>query len=132
MALRIEDAIKELEQKINETLDKAGKVIERDAKANCYGVFTSPTGELARSINTQLDEKEHICYIGSPLEYAPYVEIGTGIYSSQGDGRQTPWKYYSDRLGRWVTTEGQSPVPFLRPAVEKNKETVINMFKGIL
>lgn len=53
-------------------------------------------------------------YVGTALEYAPYVEFGTGIYSP--DGRKTPWSY-EDANGKWHTTRGMPAQPFLRPAL---------------
>lgn len=53
--------------------------------------------------------------------YAIYVEYGTGIYAVEGDGRKTPWRYYSDKLGRFVTTEGMKPQPFWDSSVEKGR-----------
>ena len=45
--------------------------------------------------------------------YAVFVEYGTGIYNMNGDGRQTPWVYYDDYIGQWVTTQGQAPKMFM-------------------
>lgn len=32
-------------------------------------------------------------YIGTNVEYAKYVELGTGVYASNGDGRKGWWVY---------------------------------------
>jgi hypothetical protein len=53
--------------------------------------------------------------VGSNVEYAPYVEFGTGIYADEG-GRQTPWRYQDDK-GVWHITHGQKPVHFLRDGI---------------
>ena len=47
-----------------------------------------------------------------------YVEYGTGIYSISGDGRKTPWVYWSDKLNRYVFTRGMRAQPYFKPAVE--------------
>lgn len=70
------------------------------------------TGHLRGSITYAVDGDD--CYIGTNVEYAPYVEFGTGIYAEEG-GRQTPWTY-QDGDGNWHMTNGSKPHPFLRPA----------------
>ena len=58
------------------------------------------------------------------MEYAPYVELGTGIFAQNGDGRQdVPWRY-QDAEGNWHTTSGQRPQPFLQPALRDNEDAV--------
>lgn len=55
--------------------------------------------------------------VGSPLEYAAYVEFGTGKYAA--GGRNTPWVYKDDK-GNWHYTHGQRAQPFLKPALQNN------------
>lgn len=53
-------------------------------------------------------------YVGSNLEYAPYVHQGTGIYAKDGNSRkQVPWVYYSEKDGQRHVTKGTKPRPFL-------------------
>ena len=54
-------------------------------------------------------------HVGTNLEYAPYVEYGTGKYVPEG--RKTPWSY-QDAKGQWHTTSGMPAQPYLRPAVD--------------
>ena len=61
--------------------------------------------------------------VGTNLEYAPYVEFGTGIFSSLGNGRQDRWSY-KDAKGEWHSTIGQQPQPYLHPALDDNREEV--------
>ena len=70
MALKIEQAEKEINEKILSALQKAGLKIEYDAKKNCPVV----TGTLQSSIHTELAEDEKAVYVGTAIEYAPYVE----------------------------------------------------------
>ena len=58
-------------------------------------------------------------YIGSNVEYAPYVEFGTGKFASNGQGRQTPW-LFQDSKGEWHITHGMKPHHFLRDALAKH------------
>lgn len=48
--------------------------------------------------------------------YGIYVEFGTGIYSSTGDGRKDPWVYFKN--GRYYFTKGMHPQPFFYPSLE--------------
>lgn len=58
--------------------------------------------------------------------HALFVEYGTGIYSTRGDGRKTPWVYYVpggyiDKNGErsfYVFTHGMEAQPFFHPSVE--------------
>lgn len=89
-------------------LEKCGLVAEGYAKRLC----PSDTGVLRNSITHQVDD--HDVLIGSNLEYAPYVELGTGKYYP--GGRPTPW-VYQDEYGLWHYTHGNRAQPYLKPAV---------------
>lgn len=79
-------------------------------------------GQLRQSITHEIIGKQ-TGVVGTNVEYAPYVEIGTGLFSSLGTGRQTPWSY-QDAEGNWYTTVGQHPQPFLKPALTRNKKEI--------
>ena len=87
------------------------------------------TGALQRSIDFQVstDGTEGIVY--SDIEYAPYVEVGTGIYATKGGGRDTPWTY--EGYDGFVTTRGNKAQPFLEPALQQNTTKIADCFKGI-
>ena len=82
-------------------LDKAGYVVENAAKSKA----PVGTGELRNSIMHVLDSDAIACDVGTNLEYAPYVEYGTGIWAVNGDGRQERWSY-QDAEGNWHSTIG--------------------------
>ncbi len=108
---------------LDEVLNKACILVENDAKRNA----PVNTGNLRNSITHKVDGTEGV--VGTNVEYAPYVEFGTGLFSSLGDGRQdVPWRYQTAD-GQWHTTSGQNPQPFLQPALDKNRDDVINLFK---
>lgn len=87
------------------------------------------TGNLAGKITYQV--KGDDCYIGTNVEYAPYVEFGTGIYAENGDGRQTPW-IWTDDSGQVHLTHGQKPQPFLRPAAQDHAKEYGDILKDSL
>lgn len=73
------DAVKEaFEAAIMRGLEKCGLTAEGYAKRLC----PVDNGTLRNSITHQVDD--HDVLIGSNLEYAPYVELGTGKYYPGG------------------------------------------------
>lgn len=72
---------------IHKALTKACILVETSAKE----LVPVDTGYLRRSITFEVDGNKG--RVGTNVEYAPYVEVGTGLFSSQGNGRQTPWRY---------------------------------------
>ena len=111
-------------------LQKACALVERSAKENA----PKGVGELRRSITSKIEEDgdEVIGVVFTPLEYAPYVEYGTGLFAEDGGGRQdVPWHYQDDE-GEWHTTSGQHPQPFMRPALDENRERIFEIFKEAL
>ena len=64
----------------------------------------------------------------TPLEYAPYVEYGTGLFAEEGGRKDVPWCYQDDE-GEWHTTSGQHPQPFMRPALDENREQILRILK---
>ena len=91
------------------------------------------TGALRRSITSNVEVTGNSIegIVFTPLEYAPYVEYGTGLFAENGNGRKTPWVYMDDK-GNYHYTRGQHPQPYMRPALEENKDKIINIIKGAL
>lgn len=109
-------------------LEKCGLTAEGYAKKLCEG-FKHPTGNLRNSITHTVDEEEPAAYIGSNVEYAAYVELGTGKYVS--GGRPTPW-VYQDEKGNWHRTNGQKAQPYLKPAVADHADKYREIIKNAL
>lgn len=114
-----------LEKQILKGLEECG------LKAEAYAKALTPvdTGMLRNSITHEVVPNEKACYIGSNLEYAPYVEFGTGIY--YGGGRKTPW-VYEDSKGDWHMTNGQRAQPYLKPAVSDHTDEWNRIIKSNL
>ena len=72
---------------------------------------------------------EKAVYIGTNVEYAPYVELGTGKYAD--GGRKDSW-VYQDTEGKWHHTNGQKAQPYLKPAVADHKQTYRNIIEDAL
>ena len=111
------------ESKIQQQLGIACALVERSAKMKA----PKDTGALRRSITSKVDGLTGIVF--TPLEYAPFVEVGTGLFAENGAGRKdVPWNYQDDK-GEWHSTRGQKPQPFMRPALNENRTEIIRIIK---
>lgn len=108
-------------EKLNRALTKACLVVEAAAKQKA----PKGNGELRRSITSKVEDLEGVVF--TPLEYAPYVEYGTGLFAENG-GRQTRWSYKDDE-GKWHSTIGMRPHPYMRPALEENRDKILTVIK---
>lgn len=128
----------ELERKLEAAGEDIGQRMETHAKLYITaGVYQSPegwyvrTGNLRNSIShakEKDDDGNTVVAVGSRVEYAPWVELGTGVYAEDGQGRKTPWRY-QDSNGNWHTTSGIPPRPYIRPAVERHIEEYQEILK---
>lgn len=111
---------------VNQAMEQTCILVENEAKIKC----PVDNGLLRNSITHYIEDNpnELVGVVGTNVEYAPYVEFGTGIYSSLGNGRQDRWKY-KDAKGEWHSTIGQHPQPYLQPALEENRRKIEKMFK---
>jgi HK97 gp10 family phage protein len=84
------------------------------------------THTLRRSITTAITREGDTvaARIGPSAPYGKYLEYGTGRYAEGGNGRRTPWVYRGPG-GRYYTTEGMRPRPYMRPALDENRERAI-------
>ena len=114
---------------VRNALGRACAVVERSAKQKA----PKDTGALRRSITSKVEVEgnELVGTVYTLLEYAPYVEYGTGLFAEEGGRKDVPWCYQDDK-GDWHTTSGQKPQPFMRPALNENREEVIRIIKEAL
>lgn len=114
---------------VRNALGRACAVVERSAKQKA----PKDTGALRRSITSKIEVEgnEIVGTVYTPLEYAPYVEYGTGLFAEEGGRKDVPWCYQDDK-GDWHTTSGQKPQPFMRPALNENREEIIRIVKEAL
>lgn len=117
----------DLPQAIAKGLENACLVVEGAAKSNA----PVQTGALRSSISHKVSAGSMEGAVGATVEYAPYVEIGTGIYSTMGGGRQGGW-FYVDASGQGHFTMGSHPKPFLKPALDTNLSAIMRCFEGII
>lgn len=111
-----------------QALLRGALMIERDAKIN----VRVDTGRLRTSITHRLTgagTASPMVDVGTNVEYAKWIEFGTGLYAVNGDGRKTPWlfptgKYNSEGQEIWAWTAGSEANPFLFPAFNGNKAKI--------
>lgn len=145
--VKVEGALKD-----RRPLGQAALVIQNQARLNAHtGRF--PTGHLANSIMIGFTEgpNELTAHIGTNVEYAPYVEFGTGpkgmehhegispnvhptyrttpwwIHESMIDPNAAEayhWQYIDTDQGRFYKVIGQPARPYLYPAVRDNEAKV--------
>lgn len=125
--IRVE-GLDELMKKLRQVSADSNSVVERGLlragnKVRNTAVLLCPvdTGELRNSIQVEKTEPLTVA-VGTNLEYAPYVEYGTG---TQGDPSvqhtsKESWSYQDDN-GVWHTSHGHPAQPFLRPAVDERE-----------
>lgn len=142
---------------IEAALNKAVFLVERQAKINAQAASDS-TG-LAGTITSRVDGLQGIVY--TPYEIAPYIEYGTGIYADHPTipGRQdVPWVYvknsgqetrsqksYTEEEAKKAVaalrskgldaymTSGRHPQPYMRPALDDNREKIKEILReGLL
>jgi phage gpG-like protein len=121
------DVLSALKSQKATALEAVGLQAERYAKTNITEVGAVDTGNLRNSITHEVDDDT--AYIGTNVEYAVYVELGTGKYYP--GGRKTPW-LYEDAKGETHMTYGMKGRPYLKPAVEEHANDYKSIFETYL
>lgn len=111
-------------------LKSIGIKAEKYAKALCpvgtsesTGIKGYRGGTLRNSITFQVEE--NTLSIGSNVEYAPYVELGTGPHFTPPPG----WEHFDVPPSKGIGHSYVRPRPFLRPAVENHLEEYKDVIK---
>ena len=71
------DNIDEVIQASREAIERALEAVGQQAVSHIKQITPVDTGELRNSITHQTNKAEQAVYIGTNVEYAPYVEYGT-------------------------------------------------------
>lgn len=106
--------LRELETQIQAALEACGNQAVSHAKKNITEAGRVDTGSMRNRMTHQVEGDT--CYVGTNNEYAIYHELGTGIYTDGGGGRQTGW-FYVDAKGKGHFTRGMKPIHFLKNAL---------------
>lgn len=131
----VKDALQVAKQK---ALTIIGLKLEKYAKALCptgRSPYTSPWtgktyvkkgyrgGTLKNSITYEV--QEDTVAVGTNVEYAPYVELGTGPYFKA----PPDWEQFTAPQGGGIGKGYVHPRPFLRPAVEDHLDEFEEIMK---
>ena len=132
----------QISDEINIWLEEASGELEAQAKRN------TPVGKISGGNTKQnwkheVDEDKHEAVVGNMLETAIWLELGTGDYALNGDGRKGGWYIpigegsgmisqsvvdaygfkvvYGKNKMKYAYTTGMKPRRILHNAVESNK-----------
>lgn len=114
-------------ENMTQAMGQACAAVEASAKKKAPKDSGALRRSIASKVETEGGDIQGVVY--TALDYAPYVEYGTGLFA-ESDGRtDVPWVYQDDE-GNWHSTKGQKPQPFLRPALNENRKTVVKILGG--
>jgi HK97 gp10 family phage protein len=126
------DVIEAMKRQGLAALEAVGLKAEKYAKMKCpvgtptsTGIAHYVSSGLRQSITHKVAANE--LYIGTNHFYGKYVELGTGIYASNGKGRKSPW-VWRDKNGKAHFTHGMKPRHYLRDAASDHKEEYRRIF----
>lgn len=120
---KLDKVTENLSAGLHNALQEAGEIVRKDAVLNC----PVQTGRLRGSITVNVEG--NTAEIGTNVEYAPYVEFGTGAKGDKSVAHTTrkSWTYYSG--GQFFTTSGHAPQPFLVPAYKNNRDKIKQLIR---
>lgn len=72
-----ENNVEQVEAAMNKAIAKALTMIGLKAEDNAKAICPVDTGRLRNSITNAIDTEENAVYIGTNVEYGPYIELGT-------------------------------------------------------
>jgi HK97 gp10 family phage protein len=131
----LEGILEELEgladtTKFTRALEKCCLLVETEAVKKAPKI----DGTLQQSITSGISADGLTGTVYTPLEYAPYVEYGTGLFSvhPMGGRQDVPWSYQDEKTGKWFSTYGQDAQPFMRPALDENRDKIIEILQGAM
>lgn len=125
------------DMKLDKAMNDALKLVHGQAK----DLAPVDTGDLAGSIHMEKKRtpKEIQGRVYTNLEYAPYVEFGTGVkgngtypYDIEGINltyKDKGWSYIDEKTGERIYTRGQVAQPYMYPALNLHKKTIKKLFK---
>lgn len=101
-------------------MNKATLLVEGQAKEDAPVL----TGDLQGSIHPEVKQvgRDIIGRVYTALEYAPYVEFGTGIAGASSNTNENVDVSYDTEWG------GQEAQPYLYPALHDNRGRILKIF----
>lgn len=110
-----------------------GAKIYRDAAKALAPVDSGDLKDSIRLARLVITPRGYRVAVFTDMPYAAFQEFGTGIYGEPKTAphRQTAWTYYDPDYG-FVTTRGNPPQPFMRPAYEDTRFEVEQAMRYVL
>ena len=115
--------LSEMERAKKKALETMGQKAEGYAKKLCpvgteesTGVKGYRGGTLRNSITHRVNGD--VLEVGSDVEYAPYVELGTGPHFVP----PPEWERFESEKGKGVGKAYVKPRPYIRPAIEDHRD----------
>lgn len=102
----------------DEAIYNALEIIGNKAADYAAGLAPVDTGNLKNSMTSEVSQSEKAVYVGTAVEYAPYVEFG----HHQEVGRYVP------AIEKRLVREFVPAKPFLKPAIQNH----LDEYKHIL
>lgn len=102
----------------DEAIYNALDIIGNKAADYAAGLAPAATGNLKNSMTSEVSQEEKAVYVGTAVEYAPFVEFG----HHQQVGRYVP------AIDKRLVREFVPAKPFLKPAIQNH----LDEYKNIL
>ncbi|ANU28455.1 HK97-gp10 family putative phage morphogenesis protein [Planococcus versutus] len=106
-----------VEKRAKQIVLETAQIIQAQVKARA----PRDGGHLIDSVTLEIENGGYTAVVHVGAFYAIYVNYGTGIYAEGPGGsraKKIPWVYFSEKLGRFVTTSGMRAQEFWEPAVD--------------
>ena len=130
----VQAKLKELARKspieLKRALTESVLVVEKRAKFRVARQSSRLAALITHSVEKGASGEGFVGKVGTNVKYAPFIEFGTGKFATKPGGRKTPWVYYSNKLKRFVWTEGMASQPFLIPAFKESGRDIIKFIRA--
>lgn len=103
----------------NEAIYNALDIIGNKAADYAAALAPMQTGNLKNSMTSEVSQQEKAVYIGTAVEYAPFVEFG----HHQQVGRYVP------KIGKRLVRDFVPAKPFLKPAIQNHMDEYKNILE---
>lgn len=110
----------EADEAVYKGLVDGGFIVQSNAKNRC------PVDEDQLRSSIVVTQKDNFVDVGTDVEYAPYVEYGTGLRGDPSVAHVTEKEHIKDgkKTGEFYPYQGMSPQPYLYPAMVESEDMV--------
>jgi phage gpG-like protein len=129
----IENLTDRIDGNLPDVLELVGAYVKGEAINNLDKNNNVDKGQLKGSVtNVVIDG--NIARVGSNVEHAVYIELGTKPHVIEAKNKKTLAFKVGGKMvfAKKVNHPGTRPYPFLRPAVYEHQTEILNLFKDLL